>query len=105
MKENQKFILHALGKRVIIRPDQQTNSAEEKFYIPETAREKSNTGEVLSIGEECPSDKTSLKVGDKVIYSKNAGAELKHKDLGDLLIVRYDDCFCYLPIEGGENVS
>jgi len=60
--------------------------AEEKtksgLYVPDTAKEKPQEGEVLAVGPGALNDKgerlpMTLKVGDRVIFSKYAGTEIK----------------------------
>lgn len=73
-----------LGDRVIVR----TLEAEEKtaggIVLPDTAKEKPQLGEVVAVGPGAWSEKgerlpLEVKVGDRVIYSKFAGDEIKFK--------------------------
>ena len=75
--------LQPLGDRVVVKPnedqDMRTSSG---LVIPDTAKEKPQTGEVIAVGpgaldedgERMPMD---VKVGDVVLYSKFAGTEVK----------------------------
>jgi chaperonin GroES len=78
-----------LGMRVLIRPivdeDSRTGSG---LYIPETAKEKPQTGEVVAIGDE--EDEIKVKVGQKVLFPKYTGTEIKLDDV-DHLIMEADD--------------
>ncbi len=77
--------LKPLGGRVIVRPneddDQRTASG---LVIPDTAKEKPQTGTIMAVGpgdlsddgERIPLD---VSEGDVVVYSKFAGTELKHE--------------------------
>ena len=77
--------LKPLGDRVIVRPneedDQRTASG---LVIPDTAKEKPQTGTIMAVGpgdlsddgERIPLD---VSEGDVVVYSKFAGTELKHE--------------------------
>ena len=109
-----------MGKRIIIRLDEQvSNLSKHNLVVPESARERSTIGTILSIGEECPQTLTNkqfdgetrrIAVGDKVLFSKSAGAEIKDAEYGDVLIVRYDDCYGFIPAlktypEATEEVS
>ncbi|MEM7578463.1 MAG: co-chaperone GroES [Mastigocoleus sp.] len=71
-----------LGDRVFVK----VNASEEKtaggLYLPDTAKEKPQVGEVVSIGEGKIKDDGArqamdVKVGDKVLYSKYAGTDIK----------------------------
>ncbi len=71
-----------LGDRVFIK----VSAAEEKtaggLYLPDNAQEKPQVGEVVAVGEGKFKDDGSrvtmdVKVGDKVLYSKYAGTDIK----------------------------
>ena len=75
--------LQPLGDRVVVRPlseeDSQTPSG---IYIPDTAKEKPQEGEVVAVGPGEPNDngekiKPDVEEGDKVVYSKYGGTEIK----------------------------
>ncbi|HRU43036.1 MAG TPA: co-chaperone GroES [Spirochaetota bacterium] len=72
-----------LGERVLI----EVKTSEEKtsggIVIPQTAQEKTQEGKVIAIGS---SDVIKVKVGDKVIYDKYAGTQIKIGDRDHLLI-------------------
>lgn len=78
-----------LGTRVLIRPlveDESPTSG--GLYIPETAKEKPQTGEVVAIGDE--EDEIKVKVGQKVLFPKYTGSEIKLNNV-DHLIMDADD--------------
>ena len=77
--------LKPLGGRVIVRPneedDQRTASG---LVIPDTAKEKPQTGTIMAVGPGDLSDDgkripLDVSEGDVVVYSKFAGTELKHE--------------------------
>ncbi|MBW7857773.1 MAG: co-chaperone GroES [Leptonema sp. (in: Bacteria)] len=83
-----------LSDRVVISP---LENAEEKvgsIYIPDTAKEKPQEGEIVAVGPGKTEDgkliAMTVKVGDRVLYGKYAGTEIK-KDGKELLIVRESD--------------
>lgn len=83
-----------LSDRVVISP---LDNAEEKvgsIYIPDTAKEKPQEGEIVAVGPGKTEDgkliAMTVKVGDRVLYGKYAGTEIK-KDGKELLIVRESD--------------
>ena len=84
-----------LGERVVVQPiemDQQTKGG---IYLPDTAKEKPQEGEVVAVGPGRVSDDgkripMELAKGDRVIYSKFAGTEYKDGD-DEYLILRESD--------------
>jgi len=71
-----------LGDRVFVR----VNPSEEKtaggLYLPDTAKEKPQVGEVIALGvgkrnEDGSRQDIEVKVGDRVLYSKYAGTDIK----------------------------
>jgi len=77
-----------LDERVLVEPIEQ----EEKvgsIIIPDTAKEKPSMGNVIAVGTDEELQKV-LKVGDKVIYGKYAGDEIKIEGKKHLVISRSD---------------
>lgn len=64
-----------LGSRVLIHPVEEQTRTSTGIYIPETAKEKPQTGEVVAIGDE--EDEIKVKVGQKVLFPKYTGTEIK----------------------------
>ncbi len=64
------------------------------LYIPDTAKEKPQQGEVIAVGpgrfEKGEHVKMELKVGDKVLYGKYSGTEVTI-DTEQLLIIKESD--------------
>lgn len=83
-----------LGDRVVIKVIENEETTKSGIVLPGTAKEKPMQGEVLAVGSgEMVDGKKiplELKVGDKVIYSKYAGTEVK-MDGNEYLIVRQSD--------------
>ena len=83
-----------LGDRIIIRVIESEETTKSGIVLPGTAKEKPMQGEVLAVGlgEMVDGKKIplELKVGDKVIYSKYAGTEVK-MDGTEYLILRQND--------------
>ncbi|MFZ1040971.1 MAG: co-chaperone GroES [Anaerolineales bacterium] len=91
-----KLKLKPLGGRVIIEPIEQEEITAGGIILPETAKEKPQEGKVLAVG---PGDRnehtgervpTDLKVGDKILFAKYSGSEIK-MDGKKLLILRESD--------------
>lgn len=87
--------LKPLGDRVVVKPIEQEEKTAGGIVLPDTAKEKPQHGEVLAIGsgklldngERVPLD---VKVGDRVLYAKYGGTEVK-LDGNTYLILRESD--------------
>ena len=66
-----------LGARVVIQPIEEENRTDSGLYIPDTAKEKPQTGIVVAVGESTEDIKITVKVGDKVLFPKYTGTEIK----------------------------
>jgi len=75
--------IQPLGARVLIRPLEQESKTSSGLYLPETAKEKPQTGEVVAIGDD---ESVKLKVKDKVLFAKYSGTELKFDNVNYLLL-------------------
>ncbi len=90
-----KLKLKPLGGRVIIEPIEQEEMTPGGIILPETAKEKPQEGNVLAVGPGDRDDKgvriaMDVKVGDKVLFAKYSGTEIK-MDGRKLLILRESD--------------
>ena len=89
-----KHKLSPLADRVVIRPLEETEQMRGGLYIPDTAKEKPQQGEVIAVGpgriEKGEHVKMELKVGDRVLYGKYSGTEVTI-DNETLLIVKESD--------------
>ncbi len=93
MVTSVKFV--PLGERVVVKPIEQEQTTKGGIFLPDTAKEKPQEGEVVAVGPGRVTDDGSrlpmeLGVGDRVIYSKFAGTEYKEGD-EDYLIMRESD--------------
>jgi chaperonin GroES len=89
-----KVKVHPLADRVAIRPLEETETMRGGLYIPDTAKEKPQQGEVIAVGpgrvEKGERIPLELKVGDRVLYGKYSGTEVKLDD-EDVLIIKESD--------------
>ncbi|MFL2652048.1 MAG: co-chaperone GroES [Candidatus Actinomarinales bacterium] len=75
--------LQPLGDRVVVKPlSEEDSKTPSGIYIPDTAKEKPQEGEVVAVGPGEPNDsgekiKPDVEKGDKVVYSKYGGTEIK----------------------------
>jgi chaperonin GroES len=83
-----------LADRVVIKAMEETESMRGGLYIPDTAKEKPQQGEVVAVGpgrfDEGKRVPMDVKVGDKVLYGKYSGTEVTI-DGEQLLILRESD--------------
>lgn len=71
-----KVKVQPLGSRVLLRPDKEGDGRTTTgIYIPETAKEKPQTGFVIAIGDD--EETIKVKVGQKVLFPKYTGTEIK----------------------------
>lgn len=71
-----------LGDRVFIKISEKEEKTAGGIFLPDTAKEKPQIGEISAVGPGKLDDKgvrqpLEVKVGDKVLYSKYAGTDLK----------------------------
>jgi chaperonin GroES len=82
-----KINIQPLGTRVLIRPLEQEAKTTSGLYLPETAKEKPQTGEVVAIGDD---ESIKLKVKDRVLFAKYSGTEFKFENVDYLLLESND---------------
>jgi len=87
--------LRPLHDRVIVKRSEEERTSPGGIVIPDTATEKPIRGEVLAVGrgkilENGESRPLDVKVGDKVLFGKYSGTEVK-MDGQDLLVMREED--------------
>ncbi|HAA90585.1 MAG: 10 kDa chaperonin [Thermoanaerobacterales bacterium 50_218] len=75
-------MLKPLGDHVLVKPLTKEEKTEGGIILPDTAKEKPQEGEVIAVGPGRLLDNGTrvppeVKVGDKVIYSKYGGTEIK----------------------------
>jgi len=83
-----------LADRVVVKALEETEQMRGGLYIPDTAKEKPQQGEVIAVGPGRTEDGTrvamEVKAGDKVLYGKYSGTEVSI-DGEQLLILRESD--------------
>jgi chaperonin GroES len=74
--------LQPLDDRIVVRANESEATTASGLVIPDTAKEKPQEGEVLAVGpgryEDGQRVPVDVSVGDKVIYSKYGGTEVKY---------------------------
>lgn len=73
-----KIKIRPLGDRVVIKPLPKEEKTKTGIILPETAeKEKPEQGKIIAIGQGEKIKKLGLKVGDRVLFEKYAGTDIK----------------------------
>jgi len=99
-KEKVKMKIRPLHDRVVIKRLEEERTSPGGIVIPDTATEKPIKGEVIAVGkgkilENGDVRPLDLKVGDRVLFGKYSGTEVK-VDGQDVLVMREDDVMAVL---------
>ena len=79
-----------LADRVLVQPSSAETKTASGIIIPDSAQEKPQKGKVIAVGPGTKENPISLKIGDKILYGKYSGTELKHDGI-DYLIMKESD--------------
>ncbi len=99
------WTLKPMGDRVVVKPKSREETTRSGLVLPDTASERPQQGEVLSVGPGRLLDngkrvELDLKQGDTVLFAKYSGTEFKLED-EDLLILSERDVLAV--IENGKS--
>ena len=83
----KKINLQPMGTRVLIQPLEQESKTASGLLLPESAKEKPQTGLVVAIGDD---EDIKLAVNDKVLFAKYSSTEFK-MDGSDYLLLESSD--------------
>ena len=87
--------IQPLGDRVIVKPLEAEEKTKGGIVIPDTAKERPQEGEVIAVGPgKREGDKViplEVKVGDRVLYGKYSGTEIRDNEGQEYLILREED--------------
>jgi chaperonin GroES len=91
-----KVNLKPLGDRLIVEPIEREEVTASGIVLPETAKEKPQEGKVLAVGpgqrdEEGKRIPMDVKEGDRVLFAKYAGTEVKLETNRKVLVLRESD--------------
>jgi len=81
-------LVQPLGSRVLVRILAQESVTASGLYVPDTAKEKPQGGEVVAVGDD--TDLIKVAVGDRVLFPKYTGTEIRVADLDHLIIESVD---------------
>lgn len=98
--ETKKVNLRPLMGYVLVLPSEAETKTASGLYLPESAQEKPAQGSVVAVGEDVILEsgkimKSPVKVGDKVIYKKWGGDEVKLNGI-EYKLVKFDDLMAIL---------
>ena len=84
-----------LGDRLVVEPIEQEDTTSGGILLPETAKEKPQKGKVIAVGPGKLDDsgkrvKMEVKEGDRVLYARYSGTEIKVEE-NKVLILRESD--------------
>ena len=88
--------LRPLGDRVVVKPVEREERTKSGIVLPDTAKEKPQEGLIEAVGNgrfiEAPGKREPLdvKVGDRVVYAKYAGSEIKLEETEYLILSEKD---------------
>jgi chaperonin GroES len=87
--------LQPLGDRLVVKPIEKEEMTKSGLVLPDTAKEKPQEGEVISVGpgrlsEDGKRIEMDVKVGDIVLYARYGGTEIKVDNV-ELMILRESD--------------
>jgi len=100
LERREASMLRPLGDRVLVKAEKEEEKTKGGIVLPDTAQEKPQQGKVIAVGpgEVLEDGKTvplEVKKGDKVIFSKYGGTEVKDKD-EEYLILKESDILAIL---------
>ena len=89
-----------LADRVVVKPLEAEEKTKGGLFVPDTAKERPQQGEVVAIGPGRVSDDgkkipMEVKVGDKILYGKYSGTEVTYDGI-EYLIMRESDIFAII---------
>lgn len=75
-------MLKPIGDRIVVKVIEDTEQTSGGIFIPDSAKEKPQKGEVVAVGEGKMNDKgerepMDVKAGDTILYAKYAGTDIK----------------------------
>jgi len=87
--------IRPLHDRIVVKRIEQQEQKQGSLYIPDSAKEKPQEGEVVAVGKGKRDDKGEIhppdvKVGDRILFGKYSGSDIK-MDGEEYLIMREDE--------------
>lgn len=87
--------INPLGDRVVVKAIEQVEKTKSGIVLPDTAKERPQEGNVVAVGpgrvlDNGQKQPVEVKVGDRVLYSKYGGTEVKIDDVEYLILSERD---------------
>lgn len=90
--------IQPIDERILVKPVEQEERKVGSLYIPDTAsKERPQIGEVIAVGDDVEQKNETrkklselIKIGDRVVFSKYGGTEVKIEEVEHLIIPRND---------------
>ena len=79
-----------LADRVLVKNEKAESKTASGIIIPEAAQEKTQTAKVVAVGPGTEEDKITVKVGERIMYDKYAGTQIKINNEDHLLLKMSD---------------
>ena len=79
-----------LADRVLVKNEKAESKTASGIIIPEAAQEKTQTAKVVAVGPGTEEDKITVKVGERIMYDKYGGTQIKINN-EDHLILKMSD--------------
>lgn len=84
--------IQPLGSRVLIRPLEEESRTAGGIFLPDTAKEKPQLGQVVAVGDD---EEIKVEPGDRVIFPKYTGTEFRYNGI-EYLIMEANDILAKL---------
>jgi chaperonin GroES len=75
--------IQPMGARILVKPLEQESKTNSGLFLPETAKEKPQTGLVVAVGDD---EDIKVKVDDRILFAKYTGTEFKLDGVDYLLM-------------------
>ena len=79
-----------LADRVLVKNEKAESKTASGIIIPEAAQEKTQTAKVVAVGPGTEEDKITVKVGERIMYDKYAGTQIKINNEDNLILKMSD---------------
>jgi chaperonin GroES len=93
------FMIKPLGERVLVEPSEQQETTSFGIVLPDSSKEKPQEGTIIAVGSGALKDGVrvalEVKEGDRVLFSKYAGTEIKYEGK-EYLIMKESDIHAIL---------
>ncbi len=99
-KRRVNMKIKPLADRVVVKPLEAEEKTKGGLYVPDTAKERPQQGEIVAVGPGRITDEgkkipIDVKVGDKILYGKYSGTEVNYDGI-EYLIMRESDIFAII---------